>query len=162
MALALGNQYAPQPLAITRPSARRSMISTILVAIDEPQHASEIIAFASELGGLPNASFVVVHVREWILGPGGPLDEGAGLSESRVHQVVEQLAAAGLRARGAVKGGYFRNAGQFIVDVAAAEGADMVIVGSTRAPDLRGIAFGSVPLDVLKLSVVPVAVVPVG
>jgi nucleotide-binding universal stress UspA family protein len=75
--------------------------------------------------------------------------------------VVEQLAAEGLRARGAIKGGYFRDAGRLIVDVAAAEGADMVIIGSHGAPDLRGMAFGSVSLDVLKLSVVPVAVVPV-
>jgi hypothetical protein len=48
------------------------MISTILVAIDEPQHAREIVAFASELGKSLDASFVVMHAREWILGPGGP------------------------------------------------------------------------------------------
>jgi nucleotide-binding universal stress UspA family protein len=138
------------------------MISTILVAIDEPQHARDIVAFASELGRSLDASFVVMHAREWILGPGGPLDEGSRLSESRVHRVVEQLAAEGLRVRGAVKGGYFRNAGQLIVDVAAAEGADMVIIGSYGVHDLRGIATGSVSLDVLKLSVVPVTVVPVG
>jgi nucleotide-binding universal stress UspA family protein len=146
----------------TQQDGRLNMVSKVLVAIDGSRHSSKTIAFAAELGSSLEAEFVVLHVREWILGPNGPLDEGREPASRLVADAVAELSAKGVRARGMLKGAHSGHTAQVIAEMAAVEDIDLIIVGSHGKTNLPGILLWAVPQRLRKLSEVPIVIVPLG
>ena len=137
------------------------MISTILVAIDEAWFDDDMVTFAAELGGSLGASLIVMDVSGHMLRPAAP-DGGPSAPISRTHRTIERLRAVGLQARGPADREQPQCGASPIVDAAAAEGADLIILGPHGCSDAEGAVLGSVSQDVLQLSDVPVAIVRAG
>ena len=136
----------------------RQPIRRILLAIDSPAHSTEAIRFASELARSTGAEVVVLHVREWILGPKGPFDEGEKVAARIIGEVARRLKADGVDTTVEIRSGYFGHTPRQIVNAARARGADLIVMGMSGASDHRGILLGSVTDKVLQLADVPVLV----
>ena len=135
-----------------------AVIQKILLAIDASEHSKKAIPLAAEIAERLGAEVTVLHVREWVMGPGGPLDEGASEADRLVKAVVSQLRGAGLTARGEVLGDYFGHTARRIVAAADSSGADLIVMGSRGVSDLTGILLGDVAHKVLQLATTPVLV----
>jgi nucleotide-binding universal stress UspA family protein len=136
----------------------RELIQRILLAIDTPAHSRMAIRLASEMARRMGAEVVVLHVREWILGPRGPFDEGEREAERIVGEVARQLRADGVRTHVEVRSGYVGHAAREIVDAARSRGASMIVLDRSGSSDLRGFLLGSVTDKVLQLADQPVLV----
>jgi nucleotide-binding universal stress UspA family protein len=143
------------------------MIETILLAVDTGSGDHQAERLAAELATSLGAEVLVLHVREWLLGLGGPFDEGEGRTANLVRDVAERLRARGLRVRYETTATYFAFTARRIVDAARAEGADLIVLGphprsrllrSALGTDVsgRGAAESQVPVLVAQGEPVPV------
>lgn len=134
------------------------MIQKILLAIDTSEHAKVAVTLAAEIASMCGAEVTVLHVREWLLGARGPLDEGAREAEALVEAALDDLKHAGVTAHGDVQGGYFGHVARRIVAAAEESGVDLIILGARGVSDLANILLGDVVHKVLQLSNAPVLV----
>jgi nucleotide-binding universal stress UspA family protein len=135
------------------------------VAVGGP-YANRLLDLVGELARGLGATVVVFHMRErpftgseWILGEGG-LVEGVDEATRVIDLVIARLRSAGVRARGSIRGGRVGQVGREILEVAAAEGADLIVLGCHRRSVLDELLGGSVARRVRRGSAVPVLVVP--
>lgn len=133
-------------------------ISRILLAIDTPARSRSAIRLASEVAGRLGAEVVVLHVREWILGPKGPFDEGEEEAGRIIGEVARRLKADGVRTSIDIRSGHVGHTAGQIVLAARASGADLIVMGRSPTSGLRGILLGSVTDKVLQLADLPVLV----
>jgi len=136
----------------------RGRISRILLAIDTPARSRGAIRLASEVARRLGAEVVVVHVREWILGPKGPFDEGEEEAGRIIGEVARRLRADGVRTSIDIRSGHVGHTAGQIALAAQASGADLIVMGRSPASGLRGILLGSVTDKVLQLADLPVLV----
>lgn len=133
------------------------VIRKIVLAVDgETWRATE--ALAEELAATFSAEVVVLHVREWIFGPGGPLDEGPRRSFELVERVSCALRDHGVTVRPKLRSGFPTRTARHIVEAARSEDADLIVIGPHRRRGLIGSLAGDVTDKVLRLSKVPVLV----
>lgn len=134
------------------------MIRKILLAVDATKPAREAEALAAELAARFSAEVIVLHVRQWILGPAGPFDEGRRRTAELVEDVAGRLREQGVRARPEIRSAYFARTARRIVEAAADDEADLIVVGSYGASGFRGTVLGGVTHKLLQLAHVPVLV----
>ena len=137
------------------------MFKTIVLALDGSEAARRAIPLAVELAQRDNASIVIVHVDERIVGKGGGdihADEASIQAEIRTQ--AEELSRRGIKTsiemRDVMVGGPARP----IAEIASEVGADLIVVGTRGHSGLAGIVLGSVTQRLLHLAHQPVLAVP--
>lgn len=133
-----------------------------LVAVDGSDHAVKAARSAGVLAGAAGAEVIVVHQRSAIVltGPTGVPDED--LTEAQA--VVDVAVAAALEsgapsARGRIERGLHGEVAQAVLDVAAEEGADVIVVGPRGLGQFQGLLVGSVTERLVHHADRPVLVV---
>jgi nucleotide-binding universal stress UspA family protein len=79
-----------------------------------------------------------------------------------VDDVVKELIAAGVRAKGEVRSSKRGEVDQEILASATRIGADLIVLGSRARSGLTGLLFGSVSQEIVRSASCPVVIVPTG
>ncbi len=164
-------QLTNKPLLLIRPQdsgyATECALQKVLVLLDGSRRAEQALPYAALFGRVCQAEILVLRVPEIpepaLYGHLGGAVEGLRLeaeSEARayVERIVAELRDAGLRARGVVTGSH---AAATIVEVAAVEKADMIILTTHGRGGMDRLMLGSVADRVVHHATRPVLVVPV-
>jgi nucleotide-binding universal stress UspA family protein len=146
-------------------------VSRILVPTDFSEESAAALGWAGTLQQAFDAEVILLHVIDPaavapIVPPIGPVP-GAGVDPTVVAEVVEQVrrqadeqiarvAAEFGRARTLVADG---SPGATIVEVAASQWADLIVMGTHGRSGLARVIFGSVAEHVVRHSTVPVLTV---
>lgn len=136
------------------------MIHNLLVAIDHDDAAPQLVAAVRTLLGGAAVDVTVLHVRE--RQPRGVALYSRTDAERLVDRTVSELRRAGIRARGRVHACLPFCIPPAILDVAADEGAEAIVIGTYRRSGLTRWLEGSVSRGVIGKSRVPVFTVPLG
>jgi nucleotide-binding universal stress UspA family protein len=136
------------------------MYERLLVAVDQSEVSSRVIAAARDLASLSKGKVWVLHVREREFGRLGltpsELDEEA---QEAVRDGVEALIQAGVDAQGEVREAVYGHAAREIVNAAREHDAGVIVMGSRGRSDLAGLVVGSTAHKVIHLRDRPVLVV---
>ena len=146
------------------------MFQRILVGMDATPHSAKVLAAAKDLAMKSSASVLVAHIREVALpvtmaataGRPGALPRGATVEDEQaanqmVQSAVQELADAGVDARGEVGSGWGATARE-LLNLAERFQADTIVVGSHGSP-VAQILLGSVAYRVVHQASCPVLVV---
>lgn len=135
------------------------MFQKVLLAVDGSEHSAKAVPVAADIAKKSDGEVLVFHVREYQVARGGayPLENGLQAQEL-VDEVTASLSAEGVKARGIVEPHIVGQAARAILNEAAAEGADAIVMGSRGRSDLAGLLLGSVAHKVIQLSHCPVVV----
>lgn len=128
---------------------------TILVPVDFSIGTATQLRVARELARWSNGTLVLLHAREPFLDPGGTLEPST--DESDFHLMLEaiklDLTRAGFKVEShCVKG----SPGPEIVEMAADEGADLIVMGTHGRSGLKHMLMGSVAQHVVRRARCPV------
>ena len=138
------------------------MFECILTALDGSEHDTKTLTAARELATLSGGQVRVLHVRgvRFIdragFGPSEEQDHASKLVESAVADLV----AAGLEATGTARTSQSGLVVAEILKEAEDCDASVIVIGSSRTGDLKGLVVGSTTHKVLQLARSPVLVVP--
>lgn len=145
--------HSPVPVVIVPPGAAPRAPEVILLGIDGSAGSASATAWAARLARTVGAEVVAVHV-QISDGDGGtdPADDPA------CKEWVAPLLEAGVPTRIVGRTGWPATA---LMELAASEAPDLVILGARGAGGYKGLQLGSVALGVLQRSFVPVAIVPI-
>lgn len=135
------------------------MIRRILVAVNGVESSEKAVELAAELAKGLAAELIVLDVRQWLLGPRGPVDEGPEETSRLMAGVVRLLERQELKVRAEIRSGFFRSTARQVLDVAATGKADLVVLGPDGRSGLGGFLFGNITTGVLRRANVPVLVV---
>jgi len=136
-----------------------SSIRRILLATDLTDASSAATEQALELAAALRAGLLVVSVIDpGARRPGGALrvDQERALRETAMTELGERARARGIHAEFLIWTG---NPGESVVDAAAAEGADLVVLGTHGRRGLERAILGSVSDHVVRNAACPVMVV---
>lgn len=137
-------------------------VKTIILPVDGSGHSDKAAEHAVEYALAAGAEVVLLHCRravppelgepnvQWVL------DQYAASAQEVVRPYEALLGEKGVAVRTEIVGG---RPGQVIADVARAENADLIIMGSKGKSDLEGLILGSVTHAVLHTAPCPVLVV---
>ncbi len=135
------------------------MSAPIVVGYDGGACAQAALAEAARLAG-PLAGEVVLAYGVRVQPAGGEVADLAVALRERAQQVlaegVDRALAAGVTARAQIVEGRIADG---LADLAQAEGAQLIVVGSYGESPVRGALLGSTPHRLLQLSSTPVLVV---
>jgi nucleotide-binding universal stress UspA family protein len=135
------------------------MLKKMVLAIDASDFSKRAVKVASELAGKLDAEVVVLHVEEKTMGHGGAYTmETNADAHDLVEKVTKELKDAGLSARGVIHPALHGHTAHAIVELADAEAADLVVLGTRGLSDLAGIMVGSVTHKLLQITHTPVLV----
>ncbi len=144
-------------------------MATIVVGIDDSEHARRALSWALEEARLRDARLVVTHA--WGVpivpyGPGvGAVAIDAGEFEQAAREAVDRMvgeALAGDAANGldierrSVEGG----AAGVLIDTARQENADLLVVGTRGHGGFKGLLLGSVSATLAHHTPCPLVIVP--
>jgi nucleotide-binding universal stress UspA family protein len=143
------------------------MKSNILLAIDATpdrpfQHFSGTLDVLSGLVRDGADHVIVLHIREFSL----PhlvrtmRDSGDASGRLAVDDIVASLRAAGIHASGQVLESDFGHVARMILDAAVHFDARLIVLGSRDRTDLARIPVGGVATHLLRISTLPVLIVP--
>jgi nucleotide-binding universal stress UspA family protein len=143
------------------------MNTTMLLAVDtaryEPgRHVTAAVEMVKDLAAKTGDNVVVLHVHEFAVGRFGRIkvdcadDEG----ERLVSEVVAELRAAGIAAKGEIREADFGHIARGILAAGQDHDVRMTVLGSHTRKDLPSVTFGSVASRLLHLSARPVLIVP--
>lgn len=135
------------------------MFKKVLVAVDGSWYSKEAVPVAIEIAEKFGASLFVLHVSEHDRGRAAAYTVETPAEATRmVADAVKQARDAGLSAHGELvdrAAGHVANA---IVETAAKEEADLIVMGSRGLSDSQGVFLGSVTHKVMQLVEIPVLV----
>ena len=135
------------------------MFKKVLVAVDGSWYSKEAVPVAIEIAEKFGASIFVLHVSEHDRGRAAAYSVETPAEATRmVADAVKQARDAGLSAHGELvdrAAGHVANA---IVETAAKEEADLIVMGSRGLSDSQGVFLGSVTHKVMQLVEIPVLV----
>ncbi len=100
-----------------------------------------------------------VRERDYARGFSWDIREPADIAET-VSRAIYDLERAGVRARGLIRTARIGRVADEIVYAAHKHHADEIVIGTSRRSWLRGLLMGSVALQVLRRSDLPVVAVP--
>lgn len=136
------------------------MFKQILVAIDSYPCSQRVMPTAIELAQKLDSEVLVLHVSEHDRGRAAAFAlESPADATVLVGESVRIAREAGITARGRVKdvaAGHVANA---IVEIAAATGIDLIVMGSRGLSDGLSLMVGSVTHKVMQTTDIPVLVV---
>jgi len=125
----------------------------VLLAVDGSEHAAKAVPVAVDIARKSKGQVIVFHAREYLVARGGSYSlEGTSEADRLVDQARTEVAAAGVRVSGRTESAPEGRAAQAILEVAEAEGADAIVMGSRGRSDLAGLLLGSVTHKVIQLS----------
>ncbi|MEZ5411763.1 MAG: universal stress protein [Acidimicrobiales bacterium] len=142
--------HSPVPVVIVPPGAAARAPEVILLGIDGSAGSASATAWAAQLARTVGAEVVAVHVQ---------VSEGdQTVDEAQCKEWVAPLLDAGVPTRIVGHTGWPATA---LMELAASEAPDLVVLGARGAGGYKGLQLGSVSLGVLQRSFIPVAIVPV-
>ncbi|MGH2689627.1 MAG: universal stress protein [Actinomycetota bacterium] len=134
----------------------------IVVAVDDSEPSTRAAAAAERIAARVDFEVVVVHVLEVVYS--GAAVWTPDMSESQAKELVEGIAAGmtgrGIRARGVVCEAPQGRVAKELLDVAADEEAEVVVVGSRGRSRLESVVLGSTAYRMVHLAKRPVLLVP--
>ena len=138
------------------------MFKTIIWATDGSANADRALAYATQLAHEADCPLVAVHSKELLTGRAGgyPLLADEDDVEGKIAKQVEEAKGDGLDARVIFAGGIAGHAANTIAEVAAAHGADLIVVGTRGQTAFAGLMLGSVAQRLLHVAPCPVLAVP--
>jgi len=135
--------HSERPVLIVRAAPRPDkLFRRVLLAIAGGEKVPSAVTTAIAVSRRWDAEVIVCHVARILAVEGAVWVEPPGDSEATVDAVVRELQEAGVHARGEVISG----AGSIATEIAeAAEGwdADLIVMGSRRPGELRGLLTGA-------------------
>ncbi len=136
------------------------MFERILLPVDGSEHSRRAVTVAGDLARRYGAEVVVLHAREHELTWGADIDiESAEEARRLIDDVVRELKDAGTNVRGEVVRVPLGDVPRAILDVAEAEDAGLIVMGTRGLSDWERLLLGSVAHKVVHLAHVPVLVV---
>jgi nucleotide-binding universal stress UspA family protein len=136
------------------------MFERILVAVDGSPQSEKTIAVAVDLAQRYGAAVIVVHVREYERYEGSDVDLGPPIpAENLVAQTVARFEEAGVDVRGEIRRVSAGDTPQQIIEVAAATGADLIVLGSRGMTEWKSLLLGGVANKVVQHAACPVLLV---
>lgn len=136
------------------------MFERILLPVDGSEHSRKAVSVAGDLARRYGAEVVVLHAREHELTWGADIDiESAEEARRLVDEVVRELKDAGTNVRGEVVRVPLGDVPRAILDVAEAEDAGLIVMGTRGLSSWERLLLGSVAHKVVHLAHVPVLVV---
>ena len=149
------------PQSATQPaSARTARIHTILLATDLSPVSDDATRQAIDLAALLEARLLVVNVidqLERVAGRVARIDQLRAEREPALLGVVERARESGVEAAFLLWTG---EPGRSIVAAAAAENADLIVVGTRGHTPVAGLLLGSVTQRLLHIAPCPILSVP--
>lgn len=137
------------------------MFGTIVVGADESGHAEHAIQTVIKLASATRDKVVVFHGVVVHPARSAPYTtETKDEAQHLVDRYVARLTEAGINATGEVHRELEIGIGGALIDVAAAHGAGLLVVGTRGRSDLTSMLLGSVAHEVVHKSTLPVLVVP--
>jgi nucleotide-binding universal stress UspA family protein len=134
------------------------MFERIVLATDGSAYSAQAIPVAAEIARKFGSEVIVVHiVEDWSGWPGMDI-EPPDMASGIVDGTVRQLKDVGVSARPEIRRAGPGHAAQEILNVAEAEGAGLIAMGSRGLGDWSGLLLGSVTHKVLHLCRLPVLV----
>ena len=136
------------------------MFEQILVAIDGSPWSRETLPAAIALAGQFDGEILVLHVSEHDGGRAAvySLETHAGAT-IMVADAVKKLRDLGRVARGQVRDVAAGHVAKAIVEVAEANGVDLIVMGSRGLSEVQGRLLGSVTHDVMRTADIPLLVI---
>ena len=136
------------------------MFKKIFLAVDGSESSDRAAKLAADLAKSSDGEVVVFHAREReFAGRAGVVDlETTTETRELVDATVRSLKDADVNARGDVRNALIGTVARAIVDIAAAEGADVIVMGTRGLSDWSGLFLGSVTHRVIHAAEVPVLV----
>jgi nucleotide-binding universal stress UspA family protein len=136
------------------------MFRKILLPVDGSEHSAKAVPVAAELGRTNESEVVVLHVREHEMMWAADVDiETLPEATELVDEAVRELKDVGVSVRGEVMRAAHGQTPRVILDVARAEGADLIVMGTRGASDWGRVLLGSVTHKVVHLAECPVLIV---
>lgn len=135
------------------------MFKNILVAVDGSWYSREALPTAIEIAKKFDAQLFVVHVAEHDRGRAAAYTLESPAEQTRmVAEAVKQAHDAGVSAKGELVDRAAGHVAYAIADVAAAQHADLIVMGSRGLSDAQGVFLGSVTHRVMQLVEIPVLI----
>jgi nucleotide-binding universal stress UspA family protein len=137
------------------------MFEKILVATDGSENAKEAIEHAASLSAMAKSSEVIVlHVCTACSTDLDPEETHLEAAKTMVKDAGEIIKASGISVSHRIETDYpIETVGNAIIDIAAAEDADLIILGSRGLSEFKGMLLGSVSSRVVQKAACPVLVV---
>ena len=138
------------------------MFNTVLWATDGSETAAAALPRALALVQESGGTLVVAHVRELVVGKGGgyPVYADEPDLRQRLQVQVGELRDAGVDARLESRTCVGERVGKTLVEIAAEERADVIVVGSHGHTRIGQFFIGSVTQQLVRLAAFPVLVIP--
>jgi nucleotide-binding universal stress UspA family protein len=140
------------------------MYKKVIWATDGSEAADRALPHAKAIATESGAPLVVVYCEEFTLpGKGGgrlPVHANEEEIQAKVERQVAELSSDGLKASLQSSRSQVGGAAHVIADIAAAEGADLIVVGTRGHTALAGLLLGSVTQRLLHIASCPVLAVP--
>ena len=135
------------------------MFNEILVAVDGSWYSREALPKAIAIAKQFDAKLFVVHVAEHDKGRAAAYNiESPAEQTMFVAEAVKQARQAGVDAKGELVDRAAGHVADAIADMAATEGADLIVMGSRGLSDAQSVFLGSVTHRVMQLVDIPVLV----
>ena len=140
------------------------MYKKVIWATDGSEAADHALPHAKAIAAEAGAPLVVVYCEEFTLpGKGGgsmPVHANEEEVQAKVERQVAELSTDGVKASLQSTRSQVGGAAHAIADVAAAEQADLIVVGTRGRTALAGLLLGSVTQRLLHIASCPVLAVP--
>ena len=140
------------------------MYKKVIWATDGSEAADQALAHAKTIAAESGAPLVVVYCEEFTLpGKGGgsvPVHANEEEVQAKVERQVAELSSDGIKASLQSARSQVGGAAHAISEIATAEQADLIVVGTRGRTALAGLLLGSVTQRLLHIASCPVLAVP--
>lgn len=135
------------------------MFKHILVALDGSTYSQQALPTAIEVARKFNSDVLIEHVREHDRGRAVVYSTESPADATRlVGEAVKLVRDAGITARGHLSEVAAGHVAKAIIESAAANNIDVIVMGSRGLSDVEGLLLGSVTHKVIQLATIPVLV----
>jgi nucleotide-binding universal stress UspA family protein len=138
------------------------MAARILVGVDGSDPSTRAVEVAAELAARVDSEVLVVHVLRVVYSGASvwtPEMSGAQAKEV-VEEAVQTIQKRGVTVRGEVLEAPERQVAKEVLNVAEAEGARLIVIGTTGRSRLESFVLGSTAYRIVHLADRPVLIVP--